>query len=89
MGKETRGGFHVRDGWFFVREVDGAVTLERRDSIREPNQEPDNFRLTFDASTWASIVASVTAKGDNAETFALANSLHDGRLAKQLKTIDD
>jgi hypothetical protein len=63
-------GFHARDGWYFRRTDGGgvlitAVTSETRSDV-----------VLLDAATWASAVASVSARGENAETFAEASRLH-------------
>ncbi|GAJ22569.1 unnamed protein product, partial [marine sediment metagenome] len=58
--------FHAKDGWYFGRTKDGGV------HIVSPKGE-----VRLDADTWASIVASVSFRGDTAEAFQEAKRLHD------------
>lgn len=60
--------FHAKDGWYFGRTEEGGV------HIVSPNEE-----IRLDADTWASAVASVSAKGDIAEAFQEAKKLHNER----------
>lgn len=61
--------FHTTDGWHWRRLEDGTVQVF-------------NDRLgvqhKMDASTWASVVASVSAGGETAERFAQAEAFHSG-----------
>jgi hypothetical protein len=63
-------GFHARDGWYFQRAEDGGVL------ITAVTSETQRQVVKLDAATWASAVASVSARGENAETFAEAGRLH-------------
>lgn len=65
---ERSGAFHARGGWCFKRGEDGTVTI----------WPGEGEEITFDADTWASIVASVSAPGEAYETFAAAKLLHAG-----------
>lgn len=65
-------GFHAHDGWYFKREVDGSVRILAPDSLGPGASQ----RGDFDADTWASIVASVSAMGGTSETFQAALKLH-------------
>lgn len=60
------GRFHAHGGWLFSREVDGAVIVEPGSAAA----------ATFTADTWASIVASVSSKGENTQTWDAARALH-------------
>lgn len=60
------GQFHARDGWYFERLEDGSVRLFGDGSVH----------VDLDPDTWASAVASVTAQGENRETFDAARKLH-------------
>ena len=62
--------YHAHDGWMFDR-VDEAGT------VRISNGP---VRVDLDNGTWCSIVAAVTAKGEDADTFNHAQSFHDGRI---------
>lgn len=63
-------GFHAHSGWFFRRNPDASVTIHADDSNGEPRE------ATFDANTWASIVSSVSSRGETAGTFRLATDFH-------------
>ncbi len=84
-------GFHAKDGWFFKR---GGLLGGGEDS--DVSIQHGGFYITFDKDTWASIVASVSAYGGNADTFESASALHEGRVVfteppseKQTLTSDD
>ena len=69
-------GFYFKDGWFFKRISDGSVL------ITLAKEDPDDViaRVAVDPSSWASIVAAVSAKGDTGENWNIARKLHEGRL---------
>jgi hypothetical protein len=67
-------GFHAKDGWFFRREDDGSVHISAPDSMGPGAHQV----VTLDADTWASVVASVSARGETADRFAKARRFHDG-----------
>lgn len=70
-------GFHARDNWFFRREDDGSVHILAPDSMGPGAHQV----VTLDANTWASVVASVSARGETSESFQTARSFHDGEEA--------
>jgi hypothetical protein len=57
-------GFHIR-GWYFKRNEDGSVTISNVVT-----------RTTFDAASWASIIASVSAAGGTSASFQAADRFH-------------
>ena len=65
-------GFHWRDGWYFKRGADGTVIVRR---ISHETHRPD-VDLLIPPNEWASIVASVCARNETAETYAEATRLH-------------
>lgn len=76
--KEDTMAFHSINGWYFERMEDGGVRITKTD------QRPDHrgeliVGVELPAETWCSAVASVSAKGENADTFAGATQLHDGQ----------
>jgi hypothetical protein len=71
---EVREGFHARDGWYFRREDDGSVHITAPDSMGPGAHQV----VTLDPETWASVVASVSARGDNVNTFIAAHRFHEG-----------
>lgn len=62
------GKFHVRDELYFERGRDGDAV------ITWPNGET----MSLDASSWASVVAHVSAAGETGETYRAALAFHDG-----------
>lgn len=80
--------FHAKDGWYFHRLPDGGVCLTRQEPVVRHDEfgfvhdaeNPGRFvvleRVEFDASTWASIVASVSKAGENANSFHAAEAFH-------------
>lgn len=73
----TARAFHAVNGWYFKRLEDGRVRVVKRAFPREDASV--EAMIEFDADTWASIVASVTAEGENAGTFQAAEGLHAGK----------
>ena len=66
--------YHWRDNWFFMREPDGSV------SIKAPAGGDIEARIAvIPADEWASIIASVSASGDTAETYRLAQLFHNNK----------
>lgn len=75
--RKDRGWHHWRDGWHFGRGFDGSVFVEkRRDVPAAEGTEVVEFTAVIPASEWASIVAAVSAKGEDAITFGMAKELH-------------
>lgn len=78
-------GFHYRNGFYWKRLDDGSVRLTKTCSYRskypdfegEPVQdEVADWTLTIDPSSWASIVASVSARGETGKTYRAALAAH-------------
>jgi fructoselysine-6-P-deglycase FrlB-like protein len=63
------GKFHAHSGWYFERLEDGSVRLSAMGAT-------ELMSATFNADTWASAVASVSADGETAETFRAALEFH-------------
>lgn len=78
----ARGRFHYKEGWYFSRLEDGSVLIERESEQKTwkgGRMAPlITARMVIDPDGWASVVASVSAPGDNAETFKSASELHAG-----------
>lgn len=70
------GAFHSKDGWWWERLADGSVGV----TLTGLTANPDviDAQVVFDPDTWASIVAFVSATGDNQETWGRARRLHNG-----------
>lgn len=63
-------GFHSKQDLYFERDDDGNVV------IRKVHRNRVLFEVTLDTNTWGSAVASVSARGENAETFNEAVQFH-------------
>lgn len=70
-------GFHSKNGLFFERDADGNVVIRKVAFVGNRVMS----KVTLDENTWASAVASVCAKGEDANTFHKALNFHQfGRL---------
>lgn len=70
-------GFHARDGWFVRREEGGGVHLYLVPPPHVGHRAPEvAAEVHLDRVTWASVVATVSAAGETADTFARARRLH-------------
>lgn len=65
--------FHAHSGWYFERLGDRVRIVYKPDGQESPITD-----IIFDAATWKSIVASVSATGGNSNTYAAATQLHAG-----------
>lgn len=65
-------GFHARDGWFFRREDGGSVRIMAPDSLGPGAHQV----VKLDPSTWASVVALVSAAGESGDTYRQALAFH-------------
>lgn len=64
--------FHYKDNWFFERVRDGNVRIYHLDAFGTMDRG-----ILVDAASWASIVASVSVRGDTAEAFQEAREFHN------------
>ena len=62
-------GFHYKDNWYFQRLQDGTVEIVHRDPTAY-------FKLTVDKDSWASIVASVSQRGEEDGRYLKALDFH-------------
>ena len=76
--------YHAKDGLHFQRHKDGSVTVARwlhglANAGRADQAVVDvlDHAWTLTASEWASVVASVSAKGESGETYNAALRFHD------------
>lgn len=69
--------FHSKNGLFFERLQDGSVHVLRTYDARDVR--PDNVVLdiALSASEWASVVASMMARGETGDTYRLALDAHN------------
>lgn len=70
-------GFHYGN-FYFERLADGAVRI----TVNDGNEQMEG---TFDADSWASIVAGVSAYGDHAPWYFDALNFHWGGEKARLK----
>lgn len=77
--KEVGMAFHLKDGWYFQRlEPEGKVRIYHEEGVKQAESKFSAYDvcLEIDADSWASIIASVSARGDTAEAFQEAKRLH-------------
>ena len=73
--------FHTKNGLFFERVKDGGVHIIKR--VNGKDDSPIITEETLDSYTWASVVASVCATGENGDTFRRAEYLHQDRAIRK------
>ena len=66
-------GFHAKNGLFFERDAEGNVI------VRKVTSGSVIFKVTLDPASWASVIASVSAKGDAADNCQIARGFHMGQ----------
>jgi hypothetical protein len=75
--------FHLKDGWNFGRQDDGSVVIEHRnyqidaETGKYTQLYTVNTRLVVDADGWASVIASVSAGGEDHARFFAALEFHN------------
>ncbi len=70
--------FTVRGELGFERLEDGNVKVTYPEDV---GVNSERVEVIIDAGSWASIVASVSKLGDNADTFQKAVAFHQGDLS--------
>ena len=74
--------FHARDGLYFERLPDGSVRVlckRKQPGVWVSGAPVDerSFEVVLYPSTWASVVAAVSRRGDLCEVFEAALRLHE------------
>lgn len=64
--------FYSQDGLCFDRCDDGSVLVEVVEDGANYTTSPTTFSTTIPASAWASIVSSMSAAGENYDTWLAA-----------------
>ena len=74
--------FHWKDNWYFERLDDGSVRIYHEENYidRDTGIKEYDVCIDIDPDSWASIMASVSVRGDTAEAFQEAKEFH-GKLA--------
>jgi hypothetical protein len=68
-------GFHTHEGWYWRRRSDGSVAIVVTESAKDG--APIVREHYLEVGEWASVVASVSARGETGETFLEAKTFHD------------
>jgi len=68
--------FHWTNGTYFQRQRDGAVTVAK--FVISHDNSAKEWEFTIPADEWASIVASVSAKGEVDGRWQVAREFHAG-----------
>lgn len=63
--------FHWKDNWYFERRDNGVVRIYHLGELGIADAD-----IEIDADSWASIMASVSAQGETAESFQEARNFH-------------
>lgn len=83
--------FHAFDGLYFERLPDGSVRIVKTDGKHQPGQcaasEVVDMVLTSD--TWASIISSVSAGGEEDYRWYLAKAFHESKGNKMIVSAKD
>lgn len=76
--------FHANNGLYFERHADGSVTvshwLRGAANAGRADQQPVNVldrEWNLTASEWASVIATVSARGESGETHTEALLFHE------------
>lgn len=62
--------YHARDGLFFYRLPNGDVRVKVKDGPIE------RFNVVLPSDVWASVLASICARGETYETWNEAKNFH-------------
>ena len=73
--------FHTNNGLFFTRQADGTVCVEKRVPIINAREQYNGDfaiveRWQLDEASWASVLASMSARGESGETWQEARRFH-------------
>jgi hypothetical protein len=72
--RDAETGFHWRNGWFFKRMTGGSVRITR--VTHPPVEGQFEWQFTIPENEWASIVCSVSEKGETSERWQDARNFH-------------
>jgi len=75
LAKKENEMFHLKDGWFFERQNNGGVKILKRATARD--ESPVVSEVIIDDAGWASIVASVSHRGETGDTWREALKFHN------------
>lgn len=68
--------FHAHSNWFFSRDKETGTVIIERKIPRASQEELNSHRVELDADAWASILAHVSARGENGQTWQEARDFH-------------
>lgn len=77
---------HVKDGLFFKRSLNGWVEIVKRESADEMSNVV--FETMLSPNEWASVIASVSIRGDHEPYFQQALDFHGGGVGRQIDNPD-
>ncbi|MPZ13780.1 MAG: hypothetical protein GEU73_05050 [Chloroflexi bacterium] len=81
---QMAGDFHTKEGWWFGRLEDGSVGITKTNERAEIIEH----QVVLAPNEWASVVAFVSTKGDNAESFDEALRFHSGATGQDAEIRD-
>jgi hypothetical protein len=87
---ETNGLFHLREGFYFRRNEDGTVTIMYRQPMHPDSGGATQYphltaEITVPATEFASVMATVSARGETYETWQEAVSYLDTNTTPSLE----
>lgn len=65
-------GFHAQEGFFFKRQRDGSVLI----TVTDPMQREVQRQVELQPAAWASVVAAVSAEGEDGPRWRAALDFH-------------
>lgn len=74
--KQMENGFHYKNGLWFTRNADHSVTITQMKTAMADEKEV-LFKTTIDENGWASIIASVSSRGESDGRFYKALEWHN------------
>lgn len=71
--------FHWKDNWYFMRLENGGVRIFHEENYvdQDTGIRESDVCLDIDPDSWASIMTSVSARGETGETFREAQEFHN------------
>lgn len=69
--------FHSHSGLFFNRLDGGSVQIIKTYDGRDVRSDNVVIDITLDATSWASVIASMSAEGETLEKYTEARAFHN------------
>ena len=76
---------HVQDGLYFRRTEDGSVEVGKNDGF---SSSPIEIETIIPANSWGTVVATVSAFGDNPTSHRFILDFHSGELLEMFTKLN-